>query len=92
MGVHRANTADRRVRREAFVEAILHKVQVLPFDLHVARVHAQIGAELAAAGQPIGTHDLIIAATAIVNGYGVLTDNLRHFERVPGLIVRQPAW
>jgi predicted nucleic acid-binding protein len=26
------------------------------------------------------------------HGLSVLTDNLRHFERVPGLIVRQPRW
>ncbi|MGH2543510.1 MAG: PIN domain-containing protein, partial [Ardenticatenaceae bacterium] len=69
MGVHRADTAARRVRRAAFVEAILTRVPVLPFDLQVARVHAQIGAELAAVGQPIGAHELIIAATALAYGY-----------------------
>lgn len=92
VGVYRADSPQRRLRREAFVEGILSSIPVLPFDLRVARTHAQILAQLAAAGQLIGAHDLLIAATALAHGYSVLTDNLREFERVPGLVVRQPAW
>lgn len=92
MGVHRADSASRRMRREAFVEGILALVPILPFDLRVARIHAQIGAELMAVGQVIGAHDLIIAATALAHGYAVLTENVRHFQRVPGLVVQQPQW
>ena len=44
------------------------------------------------AGQTTGAHDLLIAATALAHGYGVMTDNIRDFERVPGLEVRQPDW
>ena len=91
-GVFRANTPERRFRRETFVEAILRQIPILPFDLSVARVHAQIYAELASRGQIIGAHDLLIAATALTHHYAVLTDNVREFGRVPGLIVRQPRW
>jgi predicted nucleic acid-binding protein len=31
--------------------------------------------------------DLLIAAAAIEQGYAVLTENLRHFEKIPGLHV-----
>jgi predicted nucleic acid-binding protein len=55
-------------------------------------LHAQLGAQLAAVGQAIGAHDLIIAATAVAHGYRLLTDNLRHFQRIPGLVVIQPRW
>jgi len=91
-GVYRADTEARRERRNVFVEAILDIIPVLPFDLRVARTHAQLWARLAVAGRVIGAHDLIIAATALTHGYGVLTANLRDFQRVPGLRVRQPAW
>ncbi len=67
-------------------------IPVLPFDLTIAHAHADLWAKLAAAGQIIDTHDMIIAATALTHNYSLLTDNLRHFERVPGLIVRQPQW
>jgi tRNA(fMet)-specific endonuclease VapC len=92
IGVHRADTLQRRRDREAFVEAVLQRLPILPFDLEVARRHARLWAELAAAGQMIGAHDLIIAATALTHDCAVLTENVRDFERVPGLEVRRPAW
>lgn len=92
IGVHRADSPARRLRREAFVEAILAALPVIAFDLRIARVYAQLSAQLAAAGQPIGAHDLLIAATALADGSAVLTLNMRDFARVPGLVVRQPDW
>jgi predicted nucleic acid-binding protein len=92
VGVHRTTPESRRIRRETFVERLLGTILVLPFDLRVARAHAQLTATLAAAGRPIGAHDLIIAATALAHGFDVLTDNPRDFGRVPGLVVRRPDW
>jgi tRNA(fMet)-specific endonuclease VapC len=91
-GVERADTPQRRARRERFVEVMLALIPVLPFGTAEARVHARVWAGLAASGQVIGAHDLLIAATALVHGYDVLTDNVREFGRVPGLAVRRPAW
>lgn len=91
-GVERANTQERRLRRERYVEAVLALMTMLPFGIAEARVHARVWAHLAASGQIIGAHDLLIAATALVHGYGVLTDNVREFRRLPDLTVRQPAW
>ena len=61
VGVHRANTEARRLRRSAFVEAIITGVGVLDVTLAVARVHAEIHADLTKSGQMIGAHDMIIA-------------------------------
>lgn len=82
----------RKARREAFVEAVLEAIPVLPFDLLAARVHARLSAELAAAGRSIGAHDLLIAATALAHGYAVATENPKHFRAVPGLVVRAAVW
>ena len=87
VGVHRADTEARRAKRAAFVEAILGGITVLDFTAEVARVHAQVTAELMRQGQIIGAHDLIIAATAKLHGASVLTDNVAEFCRVPGLNV-----
>ncbi|MDP3062429.1 MAG: type II toxin-antitoxin system VapC family toxin [Chloroflexota bacterium] len=91
-GVHRADSLERRLRREAFVERVLETVPVLPFDLRAGRIHAQIWAQLMAEGQIIGAYDLLNAAIALAQGYDILTDNVREFQRVPGLRVRQPQW
>ena len=92
VGVLRSDSPQRRLRGEAFVEAVLESIPVLPFDLRVARIHAEIWAVLAATGQGIGSNDTMIAATALAHGHVVLTDNIRDFNRVPGLEVRQPDW
>jgi tRNA(fMet)-specific endonuclease VapC len=38
-------------------------------------------------GQPIGHNDLLIAAHARALGLTLVTDNVREFSRVPGLLV-----
>jgi tRNA(fMet)-specific endonuclease VapC len=85
-GVHRA-TPEYRARREAFVEAVIAAFPPLPFELLAARALARIWAELAAAGQDVGAHDRIVAATAISAGWRVGTANRRHFDRIAGLEV-----
>jgi tRNA(fMet)-specific endonuclease VapC len=85
-GVHRAAGA-RRARRSAFVEHLLAGIRAIPITEPVARVHAEIWAQLAARGQVIGAHDLWIAATALAHGLGVATGNAEEFQHVPGLRV-----
>lgn len=84
-GAHRATPDSRRIRRQAVVEQILGAVEQIPIDSEVARVHADIWAGLAAAGEAIDAHDLWIAATALTHGLELATVNRQHFERVPGL-------
>ncbi len=86
-GVHRARTGSVRVRRAAFVEHMISMIEPLPITIAIARAHAEIWAELDSEGNPIGAHDLWIAATALGYGMGVATANPRDFERVPGLNV-----
>ncbi|HEY2806805.1 MAG TPA: type II toxin-antitoxin system VapC family toxin [Gemmatimonadales bacterium] len=84
-GCHRAGSAAVRARRSAFVEAILDLIPVLAFGLAEARRHAELWAELTAAGTVVGPHDMIIAATAVARGDELATLNAREFRRVPGL-------
>jgi tRNA(fMet)-specific endonuclease VapC len=86
-GVHRAEGAQRRGRRETFVESILGALPVLPIDLVVSRHHARVWADLRARGEIIGAHDLLIAATALAHDLTLATRNAREFDRVEGLQV-----
>jgi predicted nucleic acid-binding protein len=92
VGVYRADTTERREKRAAIVESVLSALQVVVFDLAVARVHARLTAALDSAGVKMGDHDRIIAATALIHRFDLLTDNVREFGRVPGLVVRRPDW
>ena len=88
-GVHRASGAQ-RTRRRAFVEHLLGGMRAIEITEPIARVHADIWAQLAATGQLIGAHDLWIAATALAHGFGVATRNRADFGRVTGLRVVAP--
>ncbi len=84
-GLHRARTMAQKERRNAYVEAVLTQMTVLPFDLAVARVHSAISAELDRIGRQVGAHDLMIAATAMAHDYRVATRDLKSFPKIPGL-------
>ena len=66
---------------------IIPAVTILPFDVATAKVFGRIRAELYALGKPLEDADLQIAATALYHGLKLVTGNLRHFQRVPGLLL-----
>ena len=86
-GVHRADSSKRRLKRSAFVEKVIELFPIYSFEIAAARIYAEIWADLLQKGSRIGSHDLMIGATAISLGYSVATLNRRHFERIDGLTV-----
>jgi len=88
-GVERS-TAAHRERRERFVERIAETFEVVPYTEDTARVHARLWAELEKLGGMVGTHDLLVAATATERGDAVATFNTRHFASIPNLRVIEP--
>ena len=54
---------------------------------HVQLAYADIRAVLERQGEPIGEMDMMIAASALSGGYVLVTNNTRHFRRVPGLTI-----
>ena len=87
-GIHRADTAERRARREAFVEELLSTVAIYPLTTDIARLAGKLDAEQQSRGIVVPFADLL-GATALSLGYSVLTVNARHFGRIPGLPVIQ---
>lgn len=90
-GCWRADTVERRARREEFVEALLSALPVVAITLPIMRVFAEIDAGLRGARKKLPTSDLLIACTALSRGDEVVTGNPRHFRRVPGLTVHEWA-
>lgn len=69
------------------VEAVLNSIDVLPLEAPTDRHYGEIRAALESMGQPIGHNGLLIAAQARALGLIVVTENIREFSRVPGLLV-----
>ena len=66
-------------------EAECRSSDVLPLTDEMVVTAADIYARLHRAGQLIGDADTLIAATALVHGLTLVTNNTTHFQRVPGL-------
>jgi predicted nucleic acid-binding protein len=66
-------------------ERVLSSVTVLPYGVATARVYGEIRAHLETEGQSLADADLQIAATALEHDLELVTGNVRHFSRVPGL-------
>ena len=74
-------------RNLADVEGFAARLEVLKYDQDAAAHTGQLRAELAKAGTPIGPYDHMIAGHARSQGLILVTNNLREFNRVPGLRV-----
>jgi predicted nucleic acid-binding protein len=86
-GIYRAPTPDMRVRRESFLHELLADLTVYPFTKETAMLAGKLDGEQQSQGVVIPFGDLLIGAAALSLGYSVLTANVRHFERIPGLSV-----
>ena len=76
----------RRSRKlHRLISTFVNSVEVLAFDQRAADRFAAVAASLARRGEPIGTFDTLMAAHALSLGLTFITNNTRHFGRVPGL-------
>ena len=74
-------------RNLADIEALTARLEVLPFSEAAAYHFGQIRAELYRTGRPIGPYDMMIAGHARACGLKLVTNNVKEFERVQGLII-----
>ena len=59
---------------------------VIAWDLRAVDTTVEVMRQLNAAGTPIGPNDTAIAGHAIAIGCTLVTNNVREFSRVPGLV------
>jgi tRNA(fMet)-specific endonuclease VapC len=87
VGVEPADDAHRE-RRSELVEGVIERVEIIAFDLEVARHHATLLAHARRQGRPRGAYDIQIAATARATGRTLLTTDASAFEGLPGITHR----
>jgi predicted nucleic acid-binding protein len=86
-GVYRANSAQRASKRRTYLDTIFAAIPVEPFTFGIGKITAQIDAEARVNGVTIPLADLLIGGTALYIGYDLVTSNVRHFQKIPGLRV-----
>jgi tRNA(fMet)-specific endonuclease VapC len=71
------------------VRQFLKIVRVLSWDAEAADFYAEIRHRLVKTGQPIGELDMMIAAHSLAVAAVLVTNNTRHFERIPAPLILQ---
>ncbi|MFM9103874.1 MAG: type II toxin-antitoxin system VapC family toxin [Cyanobium sp.] len=74
-------------RNRQALELFLAPLAILPLDEAAFWIYGDLRADLERKGTPIGALDTLIAAHALSLQSTLVTNNLREFERVPGLLL-----
>jgi tRNA(fMet)-specific endonuclease VapC len=83
-GIARSQQTSRNRTR---LELFLARFETAPFDEAAAAVYGPLRAELQARGTPIGPLDMLIAAHALSLKATLVSNNVREFSRVTGLML-----
>ena len=84
-----AKFSDKPFENETKVQVLLKKLTVLHLTKDSVALASQIQANLMKKGQQVDFADLLIAAIALANNQTLVTRNVKHFERVPGLKIEK---
>ena len=87
-GAYRSDRPDHFLRQ--LEERLWPNIRILPFNRAAAETYGRLRAQLEEAGTPLAEPDLRIAAIALTHDLTMVTGNIRHFSRVPGL--RTESW
>jgi tRNA(fMet)-specific endonuclease VapC len=66
------------------IKEIFPLIEITP---SIMETFGAMKADLQKNGTPVDDFDLLIGATAITMGYGVVTNNEKHFKKIPGLAI-----
>lgn len=74
------------IEKNLFAISIIEKkLQLLDFDKKAAELFGEIKAQLKRQGNLVLDADIMIASIAIANHLILVTNNVRHFQRIPNL-------
>ncbi len=78
-------------RRVAKLKTALRSAFILPLDHETSSAYANLKDRLRKQGRILADNDLWIAALAVRHSVPLVSNNLAHFERVPGLVLISEA-
>ncbi len=85
-GAYGSKNPQRALRR---VQDLLSQMGILELDVGATKRYGELVNDEAMKREPIGDFDLMIASIALQQNEKLATHNLKHFNRVPGLLAEQ---
>ena len=86
-GLARMVESKRKRNLETRFQALLHNLQREPWTDQVSLMFGKTKALLEARGEPLEDFDVAIAAHALARQGILVSDNIRHLGRIPGLVL-----
>ena len=81
-----AYKSDRVEENLQLIEELVSVINVIPFAESI-EIYAKEKVRLRALGTPIDDFDLLIAAAAVQQELILVTDNVKHFKNIQGLVI-----
>jgi len=81
-GAYNSNRVTENLARAEF---FIQQLPVFPLNDDALRRFGELKAELRRMGQPIADFDLLIPSVALAESYILVTNNTRHYDRIPEL-------
>jgi len=85
-GAYGSKAQEKELQR---VQDLLSQMGILELDVGATRRYGELVNDERLKQEPIGDFDLMIASIALQQNERLATRNLKHFNRVPGLVVEQ---
>ena len=83
--IYGAEKSSQPERNLSDIEQMAARLEIAPFGAQAATHFGQLRAELYRIGKPVGPYDMMIAGHARSMGLILVSNNLKEFDRVPGL-------
>lgn len=75
------------LKNKAALQAFLASLKILPFNEEAIWHYGKLRSKLESSGKVIGPLDMLIAAHALSLNATLVTNNLKEFERIEGLLL-----
>ncbi len=85
-GLEKSKSQKKEQNRDALIK-FLTPFEIVDYDENSAIEYGKIRAKLEKKGKVIGANDILIASQAKDLGYILVTNNVKEFERVDGLVI-----
>ena len=83
-GIAKSNYPEKNAKS---LSKLFSYMSILPFDETAAEEYGKLCADLKKKGTPIGVMDMLVAAHAKARDCILVTNNVKEFERVDGLLI-----
>ncbi|MCK5852318.1 type II toxin-antitoxin system VapC family toxin [bacterium] len=83
--IHGAQKSQQKNKNLAKVHRLAEIFPVINITKSIMDTYGLLIADLQKKGKSLDKFDAVIAATAITNGYCLVTNNVKHFKKIPGL-------